>query len=131
MKLAMWLILFSLAGLIVIFGWVVFFRPYFIAPAPISEVKISNSLIDRMYPKINSVLDEDCYYVQVYLNTGRIKVLKSAKATFFKNQKPEDVIMSYSERPYGVVFITDKSGVIAAQNFVAYRTSCDFSGNGR
>jgi len=128
----MWLLLFSLAGLVVIFGWVVFVRPDFIAPNPIDEEAISQSLISRMYPKIKQSVNfsEDCYYAQMLVN-NRLRTFKSERASVPKNVYVEDIVLSVSERPYGIIFITKNSGLLVTQNFAAFRTACDFSDNGR
>ena len=127
MKLPLWILILSLFGIVVIFAYVVFLRPDFLLPDPVSEndrTEISRSILDKMYPSFQTVLNEDCYYVQVYMNNGKIKVLKSEKAKSLKSLSVEDVIKSVSERPYGYLFMTDKLGMIAANNFIAFQTGC-------
>lgn len=119
MKFAMWLLLFSLAGLIVIFGWVVFARPYLIAPA-VDKNEMADAFIKRMYPNGKDALLKDCYYVQINGHN-----FKSENAIMPKGIYAEGTITSYSERPYGVVFVTDK-GMIITQNFAVYKASCGY-----
>lgn len=119
MRFATWLLLFSLAGLVVIFGWVVFARPYFIAPA-VDKNEMADAFIKRMYPNGKDALLKDCYYIQ-----AGGKTFKSNNAIMPKGIYAEGTITSYSERPYGVVLVTDK-GMIVAQNFMVYKAGCGF-----
>jgi len=125
MKFAMWLLLFSLAGLVVIFGWVVFARPFLITPVT-DKNEMADTFMKRMYPNGKDTILKDCYYIQAFVNgvQGKLRTLKSKNAIMPKGLYAEDII-SYSERPYGVVFITDL-GTIIVRDFVSYKTECGF-----